>query len=204
MYKTSHYNLFIPYQNRILYYNTLFGANFMLSRNEHKKIQEHFLDPIRFELESPSVFKQFMEWGFIIEESVCELDIIRFRHNENVFRNRDYHLMLLLTGAYAIRPELIQALKNHVALMIEKEHVTSLLIDWCVTSGYEQPFFEIIGTINDFARQLCERHSIAFNSQADLTSKQLSIHEVQSLNETGATCYSLSLCIIYDSNRIGT
>ena len=68
MYKQSRYNYFVPYCNKILYFNALSKISFLMTTQEHEKLQEQFADPISFEFGIPSVFNKFAEWGFFVKE----------------------------------------------------------------------------------------------------------------------------------------
>lgn len=51
MYTLSKYNFYIPYNNKVLYYNTLTTAGFQMTPIEHHRMQKQFEDLISFELE---------------------------------------------------------------------------------------------------------------------------------------------------------
>ena len=50
MYKQSRYNYFVPYCNKILYFNALSKISFLMTTQEHEKLQEQFADPISLSL----------------------------------------------------------------------------------------------------------------------------------------------------------
>lgn len=67
MYKQSRYNYFVPYCNKILYFNALSKISFLMTPQEHEKLQEQFADPISFEFGIPSVI--FIIKTFCIAET---------------------------------------------------------------------------------------------------------------------------------------
>ena len=72
MYKLSKYNYFVPYRDKMLYYNSLRRSSFVMTLAEHQKIRKLFEDPVSFGLEFPSVFAQFYNWGFFTDSYTNE------------------------------------------------------------------------------------------------------------------------------------
>lgn len=87
MYKQSRYNYFVPYCNRILYFNSLTKKSFLMTPQEHEKLQKQFSDPISFEFGIPSVFNKFAEWGFFVKEEIDELALFRYLYNKDILYN---------------------------------------------------------------------------------------------------------------------
>lgn len=144
MYKTSFYNLFVPYKDKVVYANLLQESSFLLTPAEDERIQQQLSDPISFELGYPSVFAQFKKWGFIVDDRVDELALLRNRVIKRFYRNRNYHL-IIHTGEESdmqIAPPVfsektiekaagwLDGLKNHIAYMIKQEKIESLCLEF--------------------------------------------------------------------------
>lgn len=178
MYKLSYYNYFVPYKERIIYFNTLQGNSFTLSVREHDRIQQQLADPISFDLRYPSVFEQFKSLGFIIDYDNDELDHFRFRYQERVFNNRDYHLTVVngwkndldlfypyqqVTEKYS-ESKFIELVKNHIHYMVVDERIDSLCLEF---AGGEPllDFTNRIQPICQYAKQICMKSGIDFHGQ---------------------------------------
>lgn len=178
MYKLSCYNYFVPYKERVIYFNTLQGNSFTLSVKEHERMQQQFADPISFDLRYPSVFKQFKSLGFIIDDDNDELDYFRFRYQERVFNNRDYHLTIVngwendldlfipsqqISQKY-LESEFVELVKKHIHHMVVDERIDSLCLEF--TGG--EPllgFTNRIEPICQYAKQICTNSGIGFHGQ---------------------------------------
>lgn len=205
MYKLSLYNLFVPYGEKVIYFNTLKGSSFTLSLAEHERIQGKLADPISFELAYPSVFKQFKSFGLIVDEEVEELDEFRFRYHEKMFANRNYHLTLACgrendLDTYFLPQSIVKGLsttkfptlvKRHIRHMVESERIDSLCLEW--TGG--EPllhFAEWIEPVCQYARQECRKHGIDFHAQ--VASNGLLLPNVaDKLESNGIRCVKIPL-----------
>lgn len=178
MYKLSYYNYFVPYKERVIYFNTLEGNSFTLSVKEHERMQQQFADPISFDLRYPSVFKQFKSLGFIVDDDNDELDRFRFRYQERVFNNRDYHLTIingwkndldLFSPAQQVaekylESEFIELVKKHIHHMVVGERIDSL----CLEFAGGEPLLDFTSRIQpvcQYAKQICTESGISFHGQ---------------------------------------
>ena len=55
MFRLSNYNYFVPYQDKMIYFNGISNKVFSLNLKEHEKIQVLFKDLISFEINYTSV-----------------------------------------------------------------------------------------------------------------------------------------------------
>ena len=129
MYKQSRYNYFVPYCNKILYFNALSKISFLMTTQEHEKLQEQFADPISFEFGLPSVFNKCAEWGFFVKEEIDELAVFRYLYNKDILYSRDCHLIIALSESKEDNANMISRIKEHLAYLC-KEGITSLYIEW--------------------------------------------------------------------------
>ena len=132
MYKTSNYNWVVPYHSKLIYFNGLSKRSFVLNRDEYDRIKKQFQDLITFDLEYPSVFRQFKEWGFIVEEGLDELNSIRFDYMNEVFNNRNYKLSILVEES--IDETFAYSIDRHLKEMCEREKISSLYIEFIINT----------------------------------------------------------------------
>ncbi len=146
MYKLSKYNYFLEHNQRIIYCNGMTGSLFSMSQREHENIQKQFKDLIFFRIQYESVFKRFKDWGFILDDDIDEIDLLRFRNKTEVFSNKNYRLIINPTedcvfncwycnqhkklNMGGMSDDIVERIKNHVDYMIKKENITGLFLDW--------------------------------------------------------------------------
>ena len=94
MYKTSKYNYFIENGGSVIYSNGLSNQCFSVKKIEHERLQLLLNDLISFEINYNSVFLKFLDWGFIINDDIDEIDIIRYRNRKATIESRDYNLVI--------------------------------------------------------------------------------------------------------------
>lgn len=177
--KESSYNYILYEDGWGYWYNALSGHYFRLSIELSKKIQS-LISTGNFDLLSTheSIFRKFADNGFIIEDEVNELDLIRSNYFSAV-NNKQYFLVILPTLNcnydcwYCIQdhiptmmqPEVIAAICNHITHMINDEHIESLHLDWF--GGEPFMYFEkIIKPISEFAINICSEKGITFINSA--------------------------------------
>lgn len=177
--KESFYN-FVLYDNNWGYwYNALTGFYFRLSKELSKKIQNIIsIKEFKNLQSSLSLYNTLLEHGFIIEDSVNELELIRQNHFKAV-NEKQYFLIILPTLNcnykcwYCIQDhvpsimssEIMAAVCKHIDHMIVKEHIKSLHLDWFGGEPF-MLFDKIIKPISEFAIKKCEQFSIPFINSA--------------------------------------
>lgn len=175
MYKLSSYNYFIPYQNRVIYFNGISNRVFSLNVKEHENIQILFRDLISFEINYYSVFNQFTTWGFIVDEKEDEIALLRFRNHQAIYADRNYRLYINPTlecnfacwYCYEKHPqgymsvETVEKVKKHLDYMVEQVGVESVSIGWF--GGEPLLYFnEVIYPVSLYAKELCKKWGIPF------------------------------------------
>lgn len=135
-----------------------------------------------FEEEYPELFDSFQKFGFIKDVDFDELEYILFQNRKVVFNSEHYHLTINPTlqcnykcwyccvedqgtvyRKERMNDHTIEKLKMHIKYMIEKEHISSLLLDWF---GGEplMYFYEVIYPISLYAKSLCISHGVQLTS----------------------------------------
>lgn len=174
--KKSRYN-FVLYHNGYGYwYNSLSGLFFRLTERLSIKV-ESLLDHAEIlHNDAKPLYDKLCDCGFLIENNIDELDIIRQKHNAAV-HSKNYFLIILPTLNcnfkcwYCIQEHVpsvmnmktFEALKKHIDYMIEYKKITSLHIDWF--GGEPFMFFKrIIVPFSNYAIKKCEEYNIPFTN----------------------------------------
>jgi len=167
MYKTSAFNYFVPYRNKIIYYNSLRRSSFVMTMAEHQKIRKLFEDPISFGLEFPSVFAQFQNWGFFTDSYTDELAIFRYFYNKDFVFNNDYHLVLVNTAQQNFSDGFVESITKHINQILNSKEVKRICIEW---RGYNvlDVFETGIKPLFNKAKKMCVAESIELTCQIEV------------------------------------
>lgn len=92
--KYSRYNLVIPYKEKFVLFNTLYGHTFFIDKGVRDAISEGDLESIY-----PELKQQFIQKKIIIEDDVQEEKIIDYFHNKTKYGNSSLTYTILLTWA---------------------------------------------------------------------------------------------------------
>lgn len=196
MYRLSKYNYIVPCENKYIYYNGISRQIFSLNEEEHQRIQEFWKDLISFEINYNSVFHQFMEWGFIVDDKTDEIDILRFRNHKEIYSDRSYRLFINPTldcnfscwYCYQKHPkgymdvDIQERVKKYIVYLIEQERIDSLTLSWF---GGEPLlyFYEVVYPISIFAKKICEEHHIPFRNGVTTNASKIDLGIVKKMKE---------------------
>ena len=198
MYKTSKYNYFIENGGSVIYSNGLSNQCFSVKKIEHERLQLLLNDLISFEINYNSVFLKFLDWGFIINDDIDEIDIIRYRNRKATIESRDYNLVINPTlecnfncwYCYENHPKgymnknTVELIKKHVDYMVEKRRIDSLHLSWF--GGEPLLYFdEIVFPISSYAKEVCTSSNIPYSSSITTNASKINmdmIYKMISIN----------------------
>jgi len=206
MYKLSNYNYFIPYSDRIIFFNGLSGHNFSTSEKEYQFLKEQFTDPVSFKNQYSSVFNKFKEWGFIIDEQKDELDFIRLRNRLAVFSNKNYYLVINPTldcnfncwYCYEKHPKgymsetTIDLIKKHIQWMIEYEKIDGLHLGWF--GGEPLMYFnKVMYPIAKYSQEITEKYKLNFQHSITTNAYLINAKMVEKFKETQLNLFQITI-----------
>ena len=139
--KASRYNYIFTEGDSSYWFNGLERTFFALPAGLGEKIAEYLEQPTQLEEVSPRFYNKLVEKGFLVDDSVDELNIIRER-NEQAINCREYFLIILPTLNcnfkcwYCIQDHIVSKMslatidkvKKHIAYMIDHEKRLQLFI----------------------------------------------------------------------------
>lgn len=206
MYKISDYNYFVENDNRTIYFNSISGQIFSVSPNEHSFLQKQLLDLISFEINFNSIFKKFIEWEFIIDDSRDQIDAIRLLNHQKVFLDKTYRLVINPTlecnfrcwycyenhTAGHMSEQTINKIKNHVKVMIEEERISCLFLDWFGGEPFLY-FDEIVAPLSQQLQNIMKEHGLPFYTQATTNGSLITEEMAKKLNEIGMKHFQITL-----------
>jgi uncharacterized protein len=176
MYRLSKYNYFAEHGQRVVYLNGITGAVFSVSIKEHENLTKQFSDLISFYIHYNSIFSRFKDWGFIVDEDIDEIDLLRFRNRQAILLDKVYRLIINPTedcifncwyctqrvqnGGF-MKKKIQDKVKKHIDFMIEKEKITGLFLDWF--GGEPIMYFdEVIYPLAEHAFEATKQNQLSF------------------------------------------
>ena len=190
----------------MVYFNGITSKVFSVTREEHDKLMSLFTDLISFEINYNSVFQLFKEWGFIIDEQLNEIDVLRYRNRQAVFLDRCYHLVINPTlecnfhcwYCYEKHPkgsmnaDIVERCKRHIWHMVTCEKITGLNLMWF--GGEPLLYFnEVVYPIGLYAKELCAENHIPFYHYATTNAYKINEEMVAKMQEIGFNGFQITI-----------
>lgn len=190
--KSSKYNFFIPYKDRVICFNGISGKVFSVSK-------EHEFDDIKQYIETPigknNVTDFLVQNKFIIEDSMDELEFLKTNNRRSIFDN-SYHLIINPTLEcnfkcwYCYEKAVVGRMSDHTMKKIKnliknitsEENIDELIISWF--GGEPMLYFcQVIYPISLFARNVCEKNNVKFETNMTTNGFLFSRERIQMLRE---------------------
>jgi uncharacterized protein len=165
--------------SKFIYFNGMTGAVFDMGSNEHQRMSSLWDDLTTFEQNYNSVFKRFVEWGFIVPKEIDEIDRLRFNNKTAVFSDKFYRLIMNPTtdcifncwycdqhsqDKGKMSGEVMDKIKKHIDYMVNIDRITGLHLDWF--GGEPLMYFEeIMIPLSKYAMKILEKNKIPFINQ---------------------------------------
>jgi uncharacterized protein len=92
--KTSNYNYFTKYNDRILIFNFLTSACISISKNEYAIFNEILFNSKKNLSIYPSLTNMLYNLGYIVDQNTNELEIIKQKNKEEIYNNKDLHITI--------------------------------------------------------------------------------------------------------------
>lgn len=204
MYKISKYNYCVNLDDSVIYFNGFTGVLFPLKKIEHDRIQSLFKDCISFEINYPSVFNKLKEWGFIVDDSLDEVDRIRLCNKLTVFDNEYYNLILNPTlecnfncwYCYEnhvkgkMSKETIEKIKKHVDYIVKEKQVKNFNLAWF--GGEPLLYFDdIIYPLSIYAKEVCK--DILYSLQITTNAYLITLDMINRMKEIGVCSFQITI-----------
>ena len=171
--KLSRFNINFGRSDYNYWYNSLNRTFFRLSPSLNNKIISAIKDN-RYDLLPASVIDKFKHGGFLIEDDINELDIVREKNHEAIM-DKNYFLIILPTLNcnfhcwYCIQDhipstmseETLERIKRHIDYMIDKELLKLLHLEWFGGEPFLY-FKDVVTPISEYAIQKCSEANISF------------------------------------------
>ena len=174
--KLSNYNHYILYKNNVIFFNAMSGALFLVEKNQY-----NIFNKLKNKLEDLKEHKEFfealVESRFIIDSSINELDIIRFRNHRDIFIDNKYILKINPTMECnfncwycyekhekgKMSDEIMQSIIKHVQNLVESNKISGLNLGWF--GGEPLLYFdEIVYPLSKELSKIFKKYELPFNN----------------------------------------
>ena len=204
--KASKYNYIIEKETFSYWFNGIEHTFFKLPLNLGRKIKG-LLEKDMSSLEQLNIafWNKLIDKGFILNDDIDELNIIRKRYDAAV-ESKDYMLVVLPTLDcnfkcwYCIQNHLpsqmsvetLEKVKAHIDYMIKEEQITSLQLEWFGGEPFMY-FKEIVKPLCKYAKQKCKETQIPFYSSATTNGYYLKPEIHKDLADLDFKCFQITL-----------
>ena len=173
--KASKYNIFLPYEERFAIFNGLTKRFFLVSKQNFDSFQKILHFPDEDERYFAPFIKRMRDEGFIIDDDINELDIVRQQY-EHIRHTDIYKLMILPTYScnvacwyctqhhrkIQLKDYDVSLIKRHIVQHLTLYQLKGLCLSWF--GGEPLLCFHHIEEISKFAQKFCEEHGMTFEN----------------------------------------
>ncbi len=175
MYKTSKYNYFVNYQDKVIWFNGISGAIVATNQKKAVVLKRLLEDLSSFKATHPLLLEKFKDERFITHEDSNELDVIRYMNRKSVY-NKDAEITINPTMNcnfscwYCVQPrekslmseEVLNRIKRHISDLVAKREINNLTLSWF---GGEPllGFYEVIYPLSMHCKELFDDNDMKLN-----------------------------------------
>lgn len=184
--KESVYNYYTPYGEHYLFFNGRTKRIFQVSKKNADKFQEIICNPDIYKEDCPVFISKMKEDGFILEDGVNELDLVKELYHELRFPEV-YQLMILptyrcnLSCWYCLQrhqnidltPEHVRRIKLHIRKYLQENQIKIFYLTWF--GGEPLLRYDIIVDLSSYALQVCQEMGIQY--KCGITTNGLLLNE---------------------------
>ncbi len=205
MYKTSKYNYFVNYQDKVIWFNGISGSLIALNQKKAVVLKKLLEDLSSFKATHPSLLEKFKEERFITHEDSDELDVIRYLNRKSV-HSKGAKIIINPTMNcnfscwYCVQPhkktlmseEILNRIKRHITNLVTKREINSLTLSWF---GGEPllGFDEVVYPISIYCKELFANNDMQL--QQHITTNAFLIDEamIEKMQEINLNKFQITL-----------
>lgn len=202
--KSSKYNICLPYEKKYVIFNGITKRFFFVSSHNKEAFMQILSAPNDYIGEYAPFLKRMADEGFIVEDSVDELEVIKQQY-ESMNNSDYYHLMILPTYACNVscwyctqhhrnmhlNDADVERVKKHIAYYLTEHHLKGLHLSWF--GGEPLLDFHRIVEISVFAMQFCKEHDMTFKNTITTNGILLSKEYLEKMKELNFTFFQITV-----------
>ena len=202
--KSSKYNICLPYEKKYVIFNGITKRFFFVSSHNKEAFMQILSAPNDYIGEYAPFLIRMADEGFIVEDSVDELEVIKQQY-ESMNNSDYYHLMILPTYACNVscwyctqhhrnmhlNDADVERIKKHIAYYLTEHHLKGLHLSWF--GGEPLLDFHRIVEISVFAMQFCKKHGLTFYNTITTNGILLSRECLEKMKELNFTFFQITV-----------
>lgn len=203
--KPSKYNFYIAKEDKTIFFNAISLNYFTVEKKKENLVKKIIEDPNNYLNESSSFYNTLVNGKYIVPDDQVELDVIREKYN-NTINSKNYKLILLPTLEcnfrcwYCIQAHvkgkmsaaMVDRICRHLEFMIVHEKIESLAIEWFGGEPFKY-FNDVVRPISIFARDICAKYNIPFNSSATTNAYLITSETVDQMKDLNFRYFQITL-----------
>lgn len=205
MYKTSKYNYFVNYKDKVIWFNGISGSIVALNQKKAEILKILLNDLTSFKKTHPSLFEKFKDWHFITHQESNELDIIRYLNRKSVYNSQAQITINPTRNCnfdcwYCVQPhekslmsdEIQNRIKQHITDLVTKKEISSLVLSWF---GGEPllGFYEVVYPISMYCKELFEENNMQLDQQITTNASLIDEAMIGKMQEINLNKFQITL-----------
>lgn len=173
--KPSKYNICLPYDDRFVIFNGITKRFFLVSSQNKEAFLQILSAPNEFKEQYAPFLQRMAKEGFIIEDDVDELEIIKQEYQAKN-QSEIYQIMIMPTYScnvscwyctqhhqnICLSHSDVEIIKKHISFYIEKHHLRGIHISWF--GGEPLMGFKHIKAITSYTKEYCQKHKLEYKN----------------------------------------
>lgn len=205
MYKTSKYNYFVEYQDKVIWFNGISGSIVALKQKKAEVLKILLTDLTSFKKTHPSLFEKFKNWHFITHQDSNELNVIRYMNRMSVY-NSHTHITINPTRNcnfscwYCVQPrekqlmseDVLNRIKQHITGLVSRKEIRSLALSWF---GGEPllGFNKIIYPLSSYCKELFAENNLLLEQQITTNASLINEAMIKKMQEINLNNFQITL-----------
>ena len=205
MYKTSKYNYFVNYQDKVLWFNGISGSMFALDQKKSEILKLQLDSLVSFKMIHPLLFNKLKQAQMITHKDSNELDVIRYLNKKSLFDN---HAQITINPTrncnfncwYCVQPhenslmseEVLNRIKRHITDLVIKKEISSLKLDWF---GGEPllGFDEVIYPLTKYCNNLFAENNLKLTQHTTTNAFLIDEDMIEKMQEINLNSFQITL-----------
>lgn len=215
--KKSFYNFIVNKDDKCYCFNAITRYFFVICKERKGILMKILKYPDRFKETIPAFCEKLLAGGFIIDDKINELDIIREKYTKACNSNH-YTLTILPTTdcnfrcwycyedhtPYMMSEKTIDNIKKYISNTIQNNEVESFNLEWFGGEPF-LAFWDVVKPITEFAKKQCEDKNIPFSTGATSNGYLIDKNIAEELMALNFKCFQITLDgekSLHDQTRI--
>lgn len=202
--KSSNYNICLSYEGNFIIFNGITKKFFQVSSHNKDEFIKIISTPDKYIEKYNTFLKRMTDEGFLIEDSINELDVIKQQY-DSMNNGDDYHLMILPTYScnvscwyctqkhrnISLNDGDVERIKKHIVNYLKTHNLKRLHLSWF--GGEPLLDYNRIIEISTFAKDLCNKHDLSFRNTITTNGILLSEEYLKKMSDLNFSFFQITI-----------